>query len=100
MTESSTHRYAVIETKRFLRDIVRIKKMGRYDLRKLQEVILLLIEREPLPSKLRDHALGGKLQGKRECHIESDWLLVYRKNQTMLILELLRTGRHVDLFEE
>ena len=48
----------------------------------------------------KDHALGGNWNGHRECHILSDWLLVYRLENDVLVLTLARTGTHSDLFEK
>ena len=44
------------------------------------------------------HKLNGKYQGYRECHIEADWLLIYKKFDNILVLILLRTGSHSELF--
>lgn len=67
---------------------------------KLQEVITLLVNEQPLPEKCRDHALinSRNYKNMRECHIEPDWLLVYKIEQELLILKLIRTGSHSDLF--
>lgn len=67
---------------------------------RLQEIITLLIDEEPLPEKYRDHALADSrnYKGMRECHIEPDWLLIYKIEQKILILKLIRTGSHSDLF--
>ena len=51
-----------------------------------------------LPEKNKDHALTGDWIGHRECHIQPDWLLVYRVEQDLLVLTLSRTGTHSDLF--
>lgn len=66
----------------------------------LQTVIEKLIKEEPLPEKYRDHALvnSRNYKGMRECHIEPDWLLVYKIYRETLILSLIRTGSHSDLF--
>ena len=63
---------------------------------KLNEVIRLLATDQPLPVANKDHALQG---GLRECHIQPDWLLMYRKDESQLQLILIRTGTHADLFE-
>ena len=70
------------------------------DHKKLVEVISLLCCETPLPEKYRDHALTNSRNYKdmRECHIQPDWLLVYKVVQDMLILKLIRTGSHSDLF--
>mgnify|MGYP000200284439 CR=1 FL=1 len=66
----------------------------------LQEVITLLANEQPLPKKYRDHALTQSRNYKdmRECHIEPDWLLIYKVYRDTLILKLIRTGSHSDLF--
>lgn len=81
----------------FKRDYKRIVKRG-YDTRLLEQVIELLAEQKPLPEKFRDHDLTGNYKGCRECHIQPDWLLVYEVNNDELILYLIRTGSHSDLF--
>jgi mRNA interferase YafQ len=65
-----------------------------------QEVITLLVNEQPLSEKYRDHALVNSRNYKdmRECHIEPDWLLVYKIVRENLILKLIRTGSHSDLF--
>lgn len=66
----------------------------------LQKVITLLVNEQPLPEKYRDHALTNSRNytDMRECHIEPDWLLIYKVYRDMLILKLIRTGSHSDLF--
>ncbi len=66
----------------------------------LQQVVTLLVNQETLPEKYRDHALTNSRNYKdmRECHIEPDWLLVYKVVHETLILKLIRTGTHSDLF--
>lgn len=68
--------------------------------KKLEEVITLLCNEQQLPEVYRDHALTNSRNYKnvRECHIEPDWLLVYKIVSDNLILQLLRTGTHSDLF--
>lgn len=63
----------------------------------LDEIIRKLAKGESLPEKNRDHALTGNWGGYRECHIQPDWLLVYRIEKDLLILTLARTGSHSDL---
>ena len=66
----------------------------------LQAVVGWLMAETPLPEKYRDHALANSRndQGMRECHIQPDWLLVYQVVREKLILKLIRTGTHSDLF--
>jgi mRNA interferase YafQ len=83
-----------IRNAQFRRD-VKLAERGK-DLAKLRELILLLIESEPLPSRYKDHALGGNWKHHRDCHIEPDWLLLYKIDGEDL--HLVRTGTHSDLF--
>ena len=90
-------KYEVFFTAKFKKDIKLVQKRGK-DLDKLFAVVELLSNDEKLDAKYRDHELSGNFDGFRECHIEPDWLLVYRKNSERIILYLLRTGSHSDLF--
>ena len=63
---------------------------------KLRELILLLVAGDPLPRQYKDHPLTGDWKGFRECHIEPDWLLIYKIDSDDLYL--VRTGTHADLF--
>jgi len=63
---------------------------------KLRDVLSLLIAAEPLPPRFNDHPLTGDWSGYRDCHIEPDWLLLYKIAGNDLILA--RTGTHADLF--
>ena len=67
---------------------------------KLQEVVSIICKEKPLPEQYRDHALTNSrnYKGMRECHIEPEWLMVYKIVQDTLILKLIRTGSHSDLF--
>ena len=86
-------------TGQFKRDYKLAIKRG-CDLAELQTVIALLVNEQPLPEKYRDHALvnSRNYRDVRECHIEPDWLLVYKVYHDMLVLRLIRTGSHSDLF--
>jgi len=79
---------------RFRRDVKRLEKR-RKDMTKLKAVIDTLVARQPLEASYEDHALVGNLKGYRDCHLEDDWLLIYRCTDTELIL--YRTGTHSDL---
>lgn len=86
-------------TGQFRKDYKLAVKKG-CDPKKLEAVITLLANEQPLPKKYRDHALTNSRNYKemRECHIEPDWLLVYKIIEKTLILRLIRTGSHNDLF--
>ena len=66
------------------------------DMSKLRTVIQLILQGEPLPERLRDHALSGDWSHHRDCHIEPDGLLIYRVVGEEVRFE--RTGTHSDLF--
>jgi mRNA interferase YafQ len=83
------------QTKQFKKDVKRMRKRGK-DLEKTKAVIDLLVAGEPLPPKNRDHKLGGNWIGRRDCHVEPDWILIYKLTEDELLLE--RTGTHSDLF--
>lgn len=67
---------------------------------KLEEVLNILVRGEVLPERYRDHQLvaSKRYQNVRECHIQPDWLLIYQIDNDNLILNLVRTGSHSDLF--
>ncbi len=83
------------QTSQFKKDVRKQMKRGR-DLRKLEEVIGRLFAMEPLSPKHRDHSLTGDWIGWRDCHLEPDWLLIYKVSPEELVLG--RTGSHSDLF--
>ena len=91
--------YNIRPTTKFQKDLKRVKKRG-FDISLLTDIIKKLAAGEPLPEKYRDHALVNSrdYKGMRECHIQPDWLLVYKVVQETLILKLIRTGSHSDLF--
>ena len=89
--------YRVVETKRYRKDLKRIHKRG-CRIRKLDTVINILANGETLPEQYSNHKLTGNYAGYEKCHIEPDWLLIYRKEKDALILVLTRTGSHNDLF--
>ncbi len=82
-------------TKRFERDLKQAKKRGK-KLDKLWSVVERLLNNEPLEARHRAHTLSGQWQSFRECHIEPDWLLIWRETEESLVL--VRTGTHSDLF--
>ena len=84
-------------TRQFERDIKRMKKRDK-NLDKLKIIIRSLVAEEPLDPIHRDHKLIGNWKGRRECHIESDWLLIYKTDLDYIIFE--RTGTHSDLFHK
>ena len=94
---NSKERLSIVMSNKFRKDLRRENKRGR-NLKKLDVVVEKLASREPLDLSNHDHNLSGELSGFRECHIEPNWLLVYRIEENDLILLLMRTGTHSDLF--
>ncbi len=94
-------KYDIILTSAFKKELKNIKKRNK-DLAKLTEIVNKLANDEELDVKYRDHALANNLRFKdcRECHIEPDWLLVYRYDHNELILLLFETGSHSELFKD
>jgi mRNA interferase YafQ len=74
-----------------------MSKRGK-DLTKINEVVLLLSETGNLPAKYRPHKLKGDYSGYWEAHINPDWLIVWEVNESVLVLILIATGSHSDLF--
>ncbi len=85
-----------IYTKQFNKDI-KLNKKRQKNIKKLKEVIELLIGEKKLPDKNRDHKLLGNFTECRECHIEGNWLLIYRVEGNQIFF--IRTGTHSDLFK-
>lgn len=90
-------KYEIKFTTRFKKDYKIVQKRN-LDINLLHELISLLASGNPLPERYKDHALIGNYQGARECHIKPDWLLIYNIYEDILVLELMRTGTHSDLF--
>ena len=86
-----------VYTRQFERDFKRIQKRGGNP-EKLKIIVRTLLAEEVLDPIHRDHKLVGKWHGRRECHIESDWLLIYKYEIDRIIFE--RTGTHSDLFRK
>lgn len=86
-----------ITTNRFEKEIKLAKKRGK-NLNKIKVVMEMLLKKEILPARYFDHKLSGNYEGRRECHIEPDWLLIYTLYSDKIIFE--RTGTHSDLFNK
>lgn len=86
-----------VYTKQFEKDLKRNRKRGK-NLDKFKIIARSLLEGKALDPIHRDHSLKGDYVGRRDCHIESDWLLIYKKDKTHVIFE--RMGTHSDLFKK
>ncbi len=84
-----------IYTTRFRREFARMMERGK-DEEKLKTVAAKLLAGETLEPRHEDHPLKGSFVGWRDCHIEPDWILVYRRTRDEVIFG--RTGTHSDLF--
>lgn len=84
--------------KSFKKDFKLMQKRG-LNMSLLEKVIEILANEQPLPPQYKDHTLYGNYKGYRECHIEPDWLLIYKIYNDVLLLALSRTGSHSDLFK-
>lgn len=87
----------IVWTNQFKKDYkLAMKRLLEIDL--LDDIIRKLSNGEQLSEKNKNHALTGIWVGHRECHIQPDWLLIYRVENDLLVLTLTRTGSHSDLF--
>ena len=84
-------------TKQFQKDLKKNQKKGK-NIDKIKLVIENLVYERKLDSRLKDHKLIGNYQGRRKCHIEPDWLLIYKLTSQEIIFE--RTSSHSDLFKK
>lgn len=87
----------IVPSNQFKRDLKLAKKRG-CNIEHLRDVVNMLACEQKLDEKYRDHGLTGNYSGFRECHVEADWLLIYRISKDALELFLFRTGTHSDLF--
>ncbi len=83
-------------TKQFQKDLKKMERQGK-NIEKLKLIIIQLVNQKLLNEAHRDHKLIGNYRDRRECHIESDWLLIYKTTEEEIIFE--RTGSHSDLFQ-
>lgn len=90
-------KYEIDFTTQFKKDLKLAKKQGK-NIDRLFEVVEILANGKTLEIKYKDHNLAGDYKGFRECHIEPDWLLIYRVYKNILVLSLARLGSHSELF--
>lgn len=87
----------IVPSNQFKKDLKLASRRG-LNMNNLRKVINALADGQPLAEKYKDHFLTGEYKGFRECHVEPDWLLIYRIRKNELELFLFRTGSHSDLF--
>lgn len=90
-------KYELMLTNKFKKSLKLAKKRG-LNIELLDSAVENLLHGIPLEEKYKDHELKGKYKGFRECHIQPDWLLVYMVEKDILVLTLVDTGTHADLF--
>jgi mRNA interferase YafQ len=88
--------YSPTYTRQFNRDVKRAQRRGK-NLEKFKIIAHTLLSGEPLDKIHKDHQLIGSYSGRRECHLESNWLLIYKITSDQMIFE--RMGSHSDLFK-
>jgi len=91
--------YELAKTSQFKASLKRAKKRG-LNISLLEEVIEKLRTDVPLEERFRNHELVGKYKGIWECHVQPDWLLLYLKDNDVLVLTLVDTGTHSDIFKK
>ena len=91
--------YELIKTSRFKAGVKLARKRG-LDISLLEDVIEKLRLDQPLEARHRNHELTGNFRGVWECHIQPDWLLLYLKDNGVLVLTLVDTGTHSDIFKK
>ena len=89
--------YTPVYTKQFTKDLKRCQRRGK-NLEKFKILVRTLLSEKPLDPIHRDHKLSGNYVGRHDCHIEADWLLIYRVEADKLFFE--RMGTHSDLFKK
>jgi mRNA interferase YafQ len=88
----------VKRTNRFKKEFALAEKRGR-DMRKIIEVMGIIINEQPLPERCRPHPLRGKWEGCIDCHVlNDDWVLIYEIDKAAGTVTFHRTGSHADLF--
>lgn len=91
--------YRIFALKKYTKSLKRVSQYKDFDVKKHKEIIRLLENGEPLASQYKDHELKGEFVGIRECHVQNDILLLYRKERDILVLVLVNIGTHSNLFE-
>jgi mRNA interferase YafQ len=87
----------IVLAAQFKRDVKLAEKRHK-DMSKLRQVFYLLARGEILPSRYRDHPLGGDWKHHRDLHVEPDWLLIYTVSGDSVFMFMVRTGTHADIF--
>ena len=97
MKDKEEYKYSIILTGKFKKQLKKLKRQNK-DLKLLEKIISILAKGEKLPSKNKDHKLVNNYEGAREYHITPDWLLIYEIVEDKLLLILLASGSHSEIF--
>ena len=89
--------YKIEYTNSFKRSFKKCLKRG-LDSHVFESALRILVEKGSLPQNYKPHKLSGKYRGLWECHLQPDWLLIWFQDDDKLILQLIDTGTHSDLF--
>ena len=89
--------YKLEYSNKFEKDIKRCIKQNK-DMSKFKALNILIVNGEKLPAKYKEHFLIGNWKGYKECHIQPDWLLIYKINELEKTIYYARTGSHSELF--
>jgi mRNA interferase YafQ len=89
-------KYKPFYTNHIKRQLKLLKNRG-YDTELFKEAVSLLLDGVPLPARYDDHPLKGAKHGYRDCHIQNDWVLIYKIDKNILTLILVETGTHADI---
>ena len=92
--------YKIKASNKFLKDVKLLKKRSPKDLIILETIVDILVNKghKGLLTKHKPHKLSGSYKNYWECHVKPDLLLIWQENESLLLLELVRTGTHADLF--
>ena len=91
-------KYSLYYTNKIKKQLKLLKKRG-YNMTLFKETVEMLLDDVPLPAKYCDHPLHGEKRGYRDCHIQGDWVLIYKIDKNILTLILSETGTHSDILE-
>lgn len=98
MSNDIQPKYKIQATSKYKKHLKLLAKRNLDNVRKIDAVVQLLQRGLALPEKMKDHVLVGNWAGHHECHVAPDLLLIYKIVEDVLILELVDTGTHADLF--
>mgnify|MGYP001602218288 CR=1 FL=1 len=90
--------YVVKHSRQYKKSYKRISQNPNFNVEEVDDIVIQLRSDKPLDSRYYDHELKGEYRGIRECHIKNDLLLLYQKNDNILVLLLVDIGTHASIF--